>query len=180
MPAWLSALFEILKFTVPALIVYFVVRGLFKEFLQGQQQIRLLEMQQQRTDTTLPMRLQAYERLSLFCERIGVPNLLLRLRTEDMQAGALRLAMLMAVQQEFEHNLTQQVYVSEALWDIIQLARTQTTDLIVTAAENINPEDPAEQLVKALFAESERRNVTPLLTAQKAIKKEAGLLFGGA
>jgi len=80
MPAWLVAIFEILKFTIPALIMFWAVQSLFKEFLQGQQQMRLMEIKQQQSGTTLPLRLQAYERLSLFCERISIPNLVMRFK----------------------------------------------------------------------------------------------------
>lgn len=178
MPAWLVAIFEILKFTIPALIMFWAVRSLFKEFLQGQQQMRLMEIRQQTSNTTLPLRLQAYERLSLFCERISIPNLVMRLKTEGMQASALRVALMMAVQQEFEHNLTQQVYVSEKLWEIIKLSRTDTVNVISSVAEGVDPKADANDLVKALFRTIEEREGSPLLTAQAAIKKEAGLLFG--
>lgn len=178
MPTWLAAIFEILKFTIPALIMFWAVRSLFKEFLQGQQQLRLMEIRQQQGSTTLPLRLQAYERLSLFVERISIPNLIMRLKTEGMQAGALRVALMMAIQQEFEHNLTQQVYVSEKLWEIIKLSRTDTVNVVTSVAEGVDPKADANELVKALFQSLENREGSPLLTAQAAIKKEAGLLFG--
>ncbi len=178
MPIWLDAIFEILKFTIPALIMFWAIQNLFKEFLQGQQQMRLMEIKQQQGSTTLPLRLQAYERLSLFCERISIPNLVMRLKTQDMQAGALRVALMMAIQQEFEHNLTQQVYISEQLWEIIKLSRTDTINVVTTVAEGIDPKVDANELVKALFAFLESREGSALLTAQAAIKKEAGLLFG--
>ncbi|MEM6320615.1 MAG: hypothetical protein AAF960_23300 [Bacteroidota bacterium] len=178
MPTWLTAIFEILKFTIPALIMFWAVRSLFKEFLLGQQQMRMMEVRQKQVDSTLPLRLQAYERLALFCERITIPNLIRRVKTEGMQAGALRVALMMAIQQEYEHNLTQQIYVSEKLWEIIKLSRTDTLNVISSVAENVNPKDDAQKLVEALFAALESREGSPLLTAQIAIKKEAGLLFG--
>lgn len=178
MPAWLVAIFEILKFTIPALIMFWAVQSLFKQFLQGQQQMRMMEIKQQQSGTTLPLRLQAYERLSLFCERISIPNLIMRLKTEGMQAGALRVALMMAIQQEYEHNLTQQVYVSEKLWEIIKLSRTDTINVVTSVAEGVDPKADANELVKALFKTLEEREGSPLLTAQAAIKKEAGLLFG--
>ena len=178
MPAWLEVIFEILKFTIPALIMFWAVQSLFKQFLQGQQQMRLMEIKQQQSGTTLPLRLQAYERLSLFCERISIPNLIMRLKTEGMQTGALRVALMMAIQQEFEHNLTQQVYVSEKLWEIIKLSRTDTVNVVISVAEGVDPKADANELVNALFTSLEERKGYPLLTAQAAIKKEAGLLFG--
>lgn len=178
MPTWLAVIFEILKFTIPALIMFWAVQSLFKQFLQGQQQMRLMEIKQQQGSTTLPLRLQAYERLSLFCERISIPNLVMRLKTQGMQAGALRVALMMAIQQEFEHNLTQQVYISEQLWEIIKLSRTDTINVVTSVAEGVDPKASADELIKALFAAMEAREGSPLLTAQAAIKKEAGLLFG--
>ncbi len=178
MPIWLVTIFEILKFTIPSLIMFWAVQSLFKQFLQGQQQMRLMEIKQQQSGTTLPLRLQAYERLSLFCERISIPNLVMRLRTEGMQSGALRVALMMAIQQEFEHNLTQQVYVSAQLWEIIKLSRMDTVNVVTSVAEGIDPKSDAKELIAALFTTIETREGSPLLTAQAAIKKEAGLLFG--
>jgi len=177
MPVWLSVIFEILKFTIPSLIMFWVVQSLFKQFLQGQQQMRLLEIKQSQQGATMPLRLQAYERLSLFLERISIPNLVARLRTEGMQSGALRLALMMGIQQEYEHNITQQVYVSEKLWEIISLAKTDTVNVVISVAENVDPKSDANELIQALFRFLEERNQSPLLTAQAAIKKEAGLLF---
>lgn len=170
--------FEILKFTIPALVMFWAVRSLFKEFLQGQQQMRLMEIKQQQGSTTLPLRLQAYERLALFCERISIPNLIMRLKTDGMQSGALRVALMMAIQQEFEHNLTQQVYVSEKLWEIVKLSRTDTVNVVTSVAEEIDPKANANELIAALFKAIEERDGSPLLTAQSAIKREAGILFG--
>ena len=151
MPVWLITIFEILKFTIPALIMFWAVRSLFKEFLQGQQQLRVMEIRQQQSNTTLPLRLQAYERLSLFIERINIPNLVMRLKSEGMSAGALRVALMMGVQQEFEHNLTQQVYISEKLWEIIKFCKTDTINMVTAVAEGVDPQADANELVKALF-----------------------------
>lgn len=177
MPTWLITIFEILKFTIPALIVFWVVKSLMGQFLQGQQQMRLMEIKQGQQSTTLPLRLQAYERLSLFIERISIPSLIFRLKTEGMQAGALRVALMMGIQQEYEHNLTQQIYVSEQLWEIIRLAKDNTVNLIIGVAENVNPSDTADSLVKALYATLEQQEQHALNTARLAIKKEVGVLF---
>ncbi len=178
MPTWLTAIFEILKFTLPALIMFWAVQSLFSKFLAGQTQLKRLDLQKNQQDATLPLRLQAYERLSLFCERISIPNLMLRLRTEDMQAGALRYAMLMAIQQEYEHNITQQVYVSSQLWEIISIAKNDTINLISGIAETVDSKANAKELSTALINTLNERNDVPLNMALQAIKKEAGLLFG--
>ncbi len=85
------------------------------------------------------------------------------------------MAMLIALQQEFEHNITQQIYVSEQLWDILQAARNETVNIIRAVAEQLDPNAPSEELVQRLLAFTERSEHLPMDTALRAIKKEAGL-----
>jgi hypothetical protein len=177
MAPWLAVILEILKFTIPALIVFFTVYYLVTSYLEKQYQIEAAKLRQGRQKTTLPVRLQAYERLALLCERISIPNLLLRLRAENSSAAALRVAMLLAIQQEFEHNTSQQIYVSENLWKIIQLARKETEDIINGMAERMEKKSNPEELGNMLLAYLSQQETSALLTAQSAIKKEAGLLF---
>ncbi|MEO1518030.1 MAG: hypothetical protein AAFV95_23610 [Bacteroidota bacterium] len=177
MPTWLSVILEIVKVTVPALIVFLTVYYLLKQFMDGQYRIRILEFKQNQQKTTVPLRLQAYERLSLFCERINIPGLVLRLRSEGMTAAQLRLAMMIAIQKEFEHNITQQVYVSENLWKIIKIARDDVLNVINVIYGDSDPTSDARDYSRSMFAYLESRQVHPLDKALEAIKKEAALLM---
>jgi hypothetical protein len=177
MPIWLEVILEIIKLTIPALIVFLTVNALLKRFLEGQQQLRLIELRKDQQAATLPLRMQAYERLSLFCERIAIPNLLLRLRKEGMRAGELRLLLLMSIQQEYEHNITQQVYVSDQLWQILNIARDDAVNTVDLAAEMVSPKADAKDMAQALFAILEKRGTTGLEKALLAIKKEASLML---
>jgi len=177
MPTWLSVILEILKITIPALIVFLTVYFLLKQYLEKQYQFRLLEFRQNQAKTTLPLRLQAYERLSLFCERIDIQNLLLRLRAENQKSGALRIALLVAIQQEFEHNITQQVYVSGKLWEIIKIARNDVLTIINGLAEKVDPQTDAAEFVNFLLNYVNSQETSTLEKALIAIKKEASTLF---
>jgi hypothetical protein len=177
MSTWLSVMLEIIKITVPALVVFLTAHQLLKTWLDKQYQLQILEHRQKNQHTTTPMRLQAYERLSLFCERIAVPNLLLRLRHEDQSAMALKLSMLLTIQQEFEYNITQQVYVSEQLWKIIKISRDDTVGIITGLAENIDPQASAKQFAEMLLRYMDSQPETALDKALLAIKKEASLIF---
>lgn len=177
MPTWLSILLEIVKITVPALIVFFTVYHLMKKYVEGQQQLKMLELRQQQQETTLPIRLQAYERLSLLCERMSIPNLLLRVRREGMTASELRLALLLGIQQEYEHNITQQVYVSQQLWEIIKIARDDAVNTVSLVAEKVGPEATAREFSEVLINFLSNRESTGPDKALEAIKKEAGLLL---
>lgn len=177
MPTWLSVLLEIVKLTVPALIVFLTVYYLMKQYTEGQYQLRLLEFRQNQQKSTLPLRLQSYERLSLFCERISLPNLVMRVRREGMTAAELRLALLLSVQQEYEHNITQQVYVSDQLWEIVKIARDDTVNAVSLVYEKVDPKAPADQFAQALIHLVDQRESTGPEKALQAIKKEAGLLL---
>lgn len=177
MPVWLSVILEIIKITVPALIVFFTVHTLLKQYLENQYKLRMVEFKQSQQKTTVPLRLQAYERLSLFCERISIPGLVLRLRTEGMTARELRLSMMIAIQKEFEHNITQQVYVSDNLWKIVSIARDDVLNVINLVFSQTDPHADARAYSNDLFNFLEQRDGIPLDKALEAIKKEAGLMM---
>ncbi len=177
MNAIIEILLEIIKITVPALIVFFTVFYLMKQYLASQYQLKSLEFKQNQQSTTVPLRLQAYERLSLFCERIAIPNLILRLRQEGMTAGDLRMSMMVATQQEFEHNITQQVYISQQLWQIIKIARDDVMNVVSEVYEQQGPDASLDNYVQGLFAHLQGRECMPLDKALVAIKKEAGVLL---
>lgn len=174
----LEILLEIIKISIPALIVFFTVQSLLKQYLGSQLQLERLQLQNRQVEQLVPMRLNAYERLALFCDRIAIPNLILRLRTEEMTTVALRNAMLIAINQEYEHNIAQQVYVSEQLWNIIQFARDEVGRIVSGVSESVSPNENAIELVQALNDYLTKQEVEVTLKAQSAIRTEMRGLFG--
>lgn len=148
---------------------------MFRLYFRHQTQTYLLEGRRSKESVTLPLRLQAYERLILLFNRIDIPDLVLRLKTDEGSAGSLKAALLVAIQQEFEHNLTQQLYVSDALWQVMKQARMQTMDLVMAAAdglpENASSEDYARKLIELAMS----REALPAEIAIRAIKTESAL-----
>jgi hypothetical protein len=136
------------------------------------------QIQIEKAKTTLPMRLQAYERLTLLCDRISIPNLIKRLRTEGASANDFRLALLIGIQQEFEHNVTQQIYVSENLWNILRIARDNTAEIINIAAEKLDPKADSNALISEIFTLLGEQKGDSLAKAQAAIRQEATGLMG--
>lgn len=173
----LSTILEIVKITVPSLVVFFTAYYLLKTYLDKQYQLKALELKQSQLQATVPLRLQSYERLSLFCERIAVPNLLLRLKEEEQTSAGLRVSMLITIQQEFEYNITQQVYVSDQLWQIIKFYRDDTVNVINAMAERIDPRSSSKELQQALFSFVGNQQTTILDKTLSAIKKEASMLI---
>ena len=96
----MESFLEILKYSIPALIVFITVYFLFKNFLRQQYHLEQLKFRQNQSKDITPLKLQAYERLMMLCERISLDNLTYRLSHPDMGVAELRNALLIAIQQE--------------------------------------------------------------------------------
>jgi hypothetical protein len=173
MSTWLNILLEILKLTLPALVVFLTVYYVLKQYLDNQYRLKVLELKKDQQSHTLPLKLQAYERLSLFCERISFDSLVMRLRTGKMTVDQLRYAMLISVQKEYEHNLSQQVYVSEQLWEIIRIAKDEMLGIINSVGTDLDGNESAEYLSNRLLDLAEEKGQLAIHKALQAIKKEA-------
>ena len=165
---------DIFKITIPALIVFLTVYYLMKSYIGGQLSMQQLKYQQEQQNISVPLRLQAYERLILLCERISLDELLLRLRTKEMKSQQLKNVLMLAVKQEFDHNLTQQLYVSDKLWQILQAAKKQLLDIIYLANKESATDNPDNYSAK-LMELIEKNN--PINTAKAAVIKEGQLYF---
>ena len=163
----METVLEILKYVIPSLVLFATVYFMLKQFIDGQARMKLMEFKQKKAERNLPVRLQAYERLALLCERMRVTNLFYRLNQKSMNRDSLVQAMLISVQKEFEHNLSQQIYVSDSLWKIVQLAKDETLAIINEAA--------AEEgdFFIALSRANQRRQNDPVDQALSAIRQEA-------
>lgn len=169
--------FEILKLTIPALVVFATAYYLLKMLLDERQRIDRAILRNDAQKITLPLRLQAYERLTLLCDRAGVVNTLLRVRAPGMKVRDLRASLMLAISQEFDHNTSQQLYVSDTLWQIIQFAKNDTLTMVTTAGSDLDPGDDAELLFNTLLKELEQQQPTILQKTIVAIRTEAGQLF---
>ena len=169
---------DLVKIVAPALLVYLTARTLIVRHLGTLERVEAGRRAGAFAAEVLPMRLRAYERMSLFCERISLPRLLRRLQEPGQSAGALRLSLYLAIQQEYEHNLSQQVYLSQALWDVICQARDNSLRAIATVAEGVGEERPGPELARVLLSEAAGGADAGLAIALAAIKKEVGLLYG--
>ena len=163
---------DIIKSTLPALIVFFTVFYLFKSWMRHQWHLSQLEIQKKNGQQSFPLKLQAYERLVLFCERISIDNLIYRINQTNMNGKELQHALLIAIQQEFEHNLTQQIYVSENLWKIIRLTKDQMQAVISETEGETNA-----AFIQNVYPKMSTLQPHPLDYARIAIKKETDILL---
>ncbi len=174
----MDTFFEILKYTIPGLVVFITAYYLLKLYLDDRLRYEMQTHRNESMKITLPLRLQAYERLTLLCDRVSVPNTLLRIRMPGMTVGDLRGSLMLAISQEFDHNTSQQLYVSDTLWQIISFAKNDTLNFVAQTAPDLDPKADAGALVNALLHSlDEKEDVTVLQKALVAIRTEAGQLF---
>jgi hypothetical protein len=146
-----KSLTDALLIMAPALLVLATSFFLIKKFLDNQHRLKMLELKMQIQKDTLPLRFQAYERLVLFLERITPNNLLHRIYQPGYTVKEFHLELLSVIRQEFEHNITQQVYVTTEAWTAVKTARDEVIKLLNRAASGVINEDKGALLNKAVF-----------------------------
>ena len=114
---------ELAFYTLPAIITGGVAYFLFNSYFKDQQNTRRWLVQKENQKLGLPLRLQAYERLTLFLERINPTKLLIRVAPLNDDKMAYQNLVIQHIEQEFEHNLAQQIYVSDECWLMILTAK---------------------------------------------------------
>ncbi|GIV33695.1 MAG: hypothetical protein KatS3mg031_1230 [Chitinophagales bacterium] len=173
-----ETILEILKYVLPSLIVFLTAFYLIKTFFNNE--LRKLE-HRLRTETrkdTLPLRLQAYERLSLFMERISPANLILRVLQPGMTAQAFQQALIQTIRVEYEHNVSQQIYVSSAIWRSVSLVKDELIRNINLISAAVAPDAPAKDLSKKILEYYlESQEALPMQQVQDMIKQEVRRLF---
>ena len=102
----------------------------------------------------VPLRMQAYERLALFLERIQPSNLLLRVQKPNMQSSMLHAVLLKTIHSEYDHNMSQQVYVSDELWQLINQGKAQLLGVINENITSVSPDSDAIELGKLIIEAS--------------------------
>jgi len=170
----MDVLFEILKYVLPSAIVFLTVYLLLKQYFE-QERFKMMSLKQkERYQISLPLKLQAYERLALFLERIRIPVLMMRFPLSDASAKELCGTLMLGIQQEFEHNMVQQIYVSEKLWEIIVLAKDEVLHEVDAAATQF---EDGERTKQFLLTKSNQNASRVIDTALNAIKKEIQLVL---
>ena len=153
---------------------------LVKRYFKNQQKQQLLQMKLDERRETLkvvtPIRLQAYERLALFLERISPNSLVLRCYQPGMDLKLLQGVMTKNIRDEWEHNLSQQVYVSEELWTHVREAKDEMVNLVNSAAVGLADTTDPTRLAASIFASAADR--MPTNDALSALHNELKELFG--
>lgn len=142
----MNTLLELLKYTIPALIVLISSYLIVQKFLVSEIKRKQLSLFNETQEITARLRLQAYERLIMFVERIHPRNLVPRSYQSGMTVADLQGALIFNIKTEFEHNLSQQIYVSKQVWDTVRGVKEQEMGMINQIASQLQADAPAKEL----------------------------------
>lgn len=170
-----TKIIELASYTLPAIVTGLVAYNLFNSYFKDQQNTRRWLLQKDNRKDTLPLRLQAYERMALYMERINPSQLLIRITPISDDKNEYANYVIAQVEQEFEHNLAQQIYISDECWSIITTAKNATIQMmrLATKNEKVNNANQLREVVLSDLLEK----TSPSNAALAFIKNEVGQLW---
>ena len=168
----MQTLIELLKITIPGLLVLLAAYYVMDGMLKNEERRRFYEMKRNASKVLDPIRLTAYERFALFLERINPESLILRVQSPGMTAVDLHVTLLTTIREEFEHTVSQQIYISPELWAVIKNAKESLIQFINTYSAKVPDNVPAIELSKILIEAYNSMENAPIEVALNIVKKE--------
>ena len=173
----MESLLEILKYTIPSIILLLALWIMLRTWSRNETQRRKSEFNMHFSDEVLPVRLQAYERIILLLERISPESILLRVSKPHYSARQLQQELLTGITSEFEHNIAQQTYVSTEAWEKVKSAKNQVIQLVNETAGELKPDDKGPAFGKLLLEKLADTEPPPSQVAIDFLKQEVKSLF---
>lgn len=167
----------VLYITIPALMVLITSYFLLDKLLKSEDKRRNFEIQKNNTSAITSVRLRAYERLTLVLERTTPNKLVLKIIKPSMSCFELQTQLLQSIREEFDHNVSQQIYISNELWHAVVSTRESLIQLITGCATQLQPQQPATELAEMLIRVYANTTETPGEIAMKILKAEVRTLF---
>ncbi|MDZ7741720.1 MAG: hypothetical protein U5Q03_08230 [Bacteroidota bacterium] len=168
----MTEVLEILKYVIPSLVVLGAVYLMLREFVRREERKMFFEMKSARQKSTLPVRLQAYERMILLLERISPENLVMRVNKAGMDAQQLKGALIRAIREEYEHNLSQQLYISNEAWSRVRNAKEAMINMINASGSEMKDKATAADFTGTLFEKYLNQKKTTISSSMDFIKEE--------
>jgi hypothetical protein len=149
-----------------------------RSFIEREKAQIRLQLRLENSKRLTPIRLQAYERLVLLMERISPEMLVPRVYQKGMTAEQFHYALITNIRKEYEHNLSQQIYVSYEAWQAVKNAKENIVKLINTAASDPGAKESVQKLSRVIVESYASVDTTPTDAAIEILKNEVQELFG--
>ena len=168
---------DILKLTIAGTAVFFIAYATLKSEIERSRQLKLLDLKKAAMSTTLPLRLKAHERMALLIERINPSSLLVRTHSPGLTVLQMQQLLVSEVQNEFQHNVTQQVYLGHQVWMLVRKLKEDTISLINHSAKSLDLEAPSIELSKLILNHMASLEENPYDAALALIKADIQDVF---
>lgn len=165
------------KLLIPALLVLYAMYLTVKSVLDKEMDRKEMDLKIKNYETILPLRLQAYERLTLLLERISPNNMLVRLSNPGFSAIEFQRLLVKEIREEFNHNLSQQIYIGEESWTLVNKAVEDTISMINRTGSSLKEDAKAMDLTKAIFGEILQNESDSISVAISQLKKEVSQFY---
>ncbi len=162
---------ELLLYLLPSIVTGLIALYFFRGHTQNEEGRRRYLLHKDTQQTILPTRLQAYERMTIFLERIMPQKLLLRVKPISSDKDAYEELLVSNIEQEYEHNLAQQIYISEDCWNIINAAKNATIQLTRKAAMQAHNADKLREEILNEMLEKPAPSSAALSFLKKEVKE---------
>ncbi len=169
-----DGILQLFGFLLPAVVTGAVAFYFFRLHTNNEEGRRRYLLHKDSQKNSLPIRLQAYERLALFLERISIPSLVVRVAPKSADKAAYENLLIKNIENEFDHNLSQQIYMSDECWNIIKAAKNATIQAIRRAG--MSESDTADKLREDILNDTMDKQ-SPSATALAFVKKEISELW---
>ena len=169
----MNTILEIVKMSASGILVLIMAYFILDRFFRNAERKRYFEMKKEAAKALNPIRLTAYERLALLLERLNPDSLVVRVQSPGMSAQMLHQALITTIREEFDHNVTQQIYVSNDVWLMVRGAKENLLQFINTVASQMPDNVPAVELAKIIIEKyNDTENATPIQAALEGLKRE--------
>jgi hypothetical protein len=165
--------FALLLFALLTVGILLIVRWFLNYFMLQQRTVLMKDDRKQ----MLTLRLQAYERLTLFLERIHPQSLILREQNSDLVSHQFHSLLLKVIRKEFEHNLSMQIYIPGDTWEMVKGAREEVVKLINTSAAQVAPNAPSVEMGRVIIEQGGGSTLRSLQKALDKLKADVATLY---
>ncbi len=174
----MEGLIEILKIILPALAVFAAAYFLVQRFLTNEQNRRDFELKKAAQASITPLKIQAYERIVIFLERIHPNTMVVRINKLGMTSHVFHQELIKAIKSEYEHNISQQIYLSHNAWELVKTSKEEIIKLVNISSTKVGHDTNSNELAMMILnitANLEKR--LPNEVALEYLKKEISQIF---
>ncbi|WP_222984278.1 hypothetical protein [Flagellimonas meishanensis] len=165
---------QLFAYLLPAVVTGAIAFYFFRLHTRNEDGRRRFLLHKDSQKDTLPVRLQAYERMALFLERISINSLVVRVAPKGKSKSDYENLLISQIETEFEHNLSQQIYMSDECWNIIKAAKNATIQIIRSAG--MSATDSPDKLREDILNQTMEKQ-SPSNTALAFVKREVSDLW---